>query len=104
VSVAVIACPDDESEGPSAAPGSPYAALVCVGGDGSFPWVWVAVTAAAALVAVLAVVRDRRPLLWSLVLLVGPAALLAVLQVTVPKDCLSGRTPTGDCARDREQF
>lgn len=99
-----IACPDDESEGSSAAPGSPYAALVCTDDGGSFAWVWIAVAALAVVLAVVAVARDRRPLVWAVVLLVGPAALLAVLQLTIPKDCLSGRTETGDCARDREQF
>ncbi len=100
----VVGCPDDMSEGRSAAPGSPYAAFVCADDGSSFTWLWIAVAVVAAVLAVLAVLRDRRPLVWSLALLVGPAVLLAGLQLAIPKDCATGRTETGDCSRDREQF
>jgi hypothetical protein len=50
----------------------------------------------------------RRPAGWGrravqgLVLLLAPTLLGGLLHVTLPRDCLSGRTTSGDCARDRE--
>ena len=100
-------CPQWEDEGPMAAPGSPYSTVMC--GPGTEPpFVW-AVYAGLALAAGLAVFvllrrgqRLTRALPWLALLLVGPTLLVGLLHVVLPQDCLSGRTPTGDCARDRE--
>ena len=100
-------CPQWEDEGTMAAPGSPYSAIMCSPDSGP-PFAGVLI-AAGALTAVLLlwVVWRRstsviRALPWLLVALLLPTLLVGVLHLTLPQDCLSGQTKTGDCSRDRE--
>ncbi len=109
-------CPAFDDEGPMAAPHSPYARVMCEPvvtaqllpmSEVSVPPVALAALVAGAVIA--AVLVWRRPGLSRQQLLTGLAAVLVVqplmvvaLQYALPRDCLSGPTLTGDCARDRE--
>lgn len=98
-------CPQWEDEGPMAAPGSPYSLLMCGPDDPPLVWaVYAGIALAGALSLVLLVRRPRRLVAVALVLgvLLGPAATVGVLHLTLPRDCLSGATDSGDCVRDRE--
>ena len=100
-------CPQWEDEGSMAAPRSPYSRVMCApGGEPPFVWAWYVGIALAALLVIWVVLRrsDRpgRALPWLTVALVGPSMLIGLLHVTLPRDCLSGRTETGACSRDRE--
>ncbi len=111
-------CPAYDDEGPMAAPGSPYSRVMCRAAVTFEPVPMEQVELPAALlVAVvvatlaLALLVWRRPRITSRrtlaagivgVLLVQPL-LVVVLQYALPRDCLSGRTETGECSRDREQ-
>ena len=109
-------CPDYEDEGPMAAPGSPYAQLMCRAAVTlePVPMEQVALPGALLVAAVVASVAAvllvwQRPRLTSRpilatgfvgVLVVAPLLVIA-LQYTLPRDCLSGRTDAGECSRDR---
>ncbi len=110
-------CPGYDDEGPMSAPGSPYSQIMCEPAvtleltrmtQVPVPAV-VLVSAAIAFTAAILLVwrRPRITSRWFLavglvgVLLVQPLIVLA-LQFTLPRDCLSGRTSTGECSRDRE--
>ena len=99
-------CPQWEDEGLMAAPGSPYSRVMCgPGNEPPFVWAWYA-GVVLAVVAVVPLVRRRlRPgpagVLMVLVMLI-PVSVIGVLHVSLPRDCLSGRTDSGDCGRDRE--
>ena len=100
-------CPQWEDEGSMAAPGSPYSAVMCgPGTEPPFVWAVYAGFALAAAVAGFVLLRRRerltRALPWLALLLVGPTLLVGLLHVTLPQDCISGRTDAGDCSRDRE--
>ena len=100
-------CPQWEDEGSMAAPGSPYSQVLCgPGTEPPFTWaVYAGCALAAALVAVVLVRRRdsaARAVPWLALALVGPTLLVLLLHVTLPRDCASGRTETGDCSRDRE--
>lgn len=99
-------CPQWEDEGPMAAPGSPYSRVMCGPGDEPpFVWAWYA-GVALAVVAVVPLVRRRmRPNLAKVLVvlvLIIPMSVIGLLHVSLPRDCLSGRTDSGDCGRDRE--
>ncbi len=100
-------CPQWESEGPMAAPGSPYAGVMCGPGVGP-PFVWAVYAGSVLAVAVAGFVLLRRrdslsrALPWLALVLVGPSLLVGLLHLTLPQDCPSGRTQSGDCSRDRE--
>lgn len=99
-------CPQWEDEGPMAAPGSPYSRVMCGPGDEP-PFVWACYAGVAlAVVAVIPLVRRRlRPSLARVLLvlaLITPISVIGLLQVSLPRDCLTGRTDSGDCGRDRE--
>ncbi|HSE10262.1 MAG TPA: hypothetical protein VLB29_16495 [Nocardioidaceae bacterium] len=101
-------CPQWEDEGPMAAPGSPYSLVMCGPGvEPPFVWAWYAGVGGALAVGVLVLARrgDRvlRALPGLALVLLGPALLVGLLHLTLPQDCLSGRTAAGDCARDREK-
>ena len=102
-------CPQWEDEGTMAAPGSPYSQVMCgPGSEPPFAWAVVIATVVAALLAVLLVrrapvVRMASRLGSALVLMLVPALVVGLLHVTLPRDCLTGRTESGDCGRDREQ-
>ena len=99
-------CPQWEDEGPMAAPGSPYSLVMC--GPGVEPpwvWAWYAGIPVAAGLVWLAVRRARRARAaapWLVLALLAPSLLIGLLHLTLPRDCLSGRTASGDCSRDRE--
>ncbi len=99
-------CPQWEDEGPMAAPGSPYSLLMCGPADPPLVWAWYAgVLLALALAVALLVRPPRRRLVGTglvVLLLVGPTALIGVLHVSLPRDCLSGDPDSSDCVRDRE--
>ena len=101
-------CPQWEDEGTMAAPGSPYSQVMCgPGTEPPFTWAVVIGVAVAALLAVVLVRRGPVALLsarlgWALVLMLVPALMIGLLHVTLPQDCLSGRTESGNCGRDRE--
>lgn len=100
-------CPQWEDEGTMAAPHSPYSLMMCAPLDPPVTWsVLVSVVAAAALVPLL---QRRRPTSGPRLLAVGavglvvaPTLVLGLLHLTLPQDCLTGRTETGPCSRDRE--
>lgn len=101
-------CLDFASEGPTAAPGSAYSAVMC----GPFPvplrWsvLWVLVASWLALLLLASAWRRRggaaRYVAALLGLLLVPPLLQLVQHVALPRDCLSGREDSGSCARDRE--
>lgn len=108
-------CPDFDDEGPMAAPDSLYTNLMCP--VETFPAPIVLMPAGslgllAALVPVGLVRRGRRPgsspangrtiAIWLVGALVMQPLVVLVAQYTLPRDCLSGRTPTGECSRERE--
>ncbi|HET7689787.1 MAG TPA: hypothetical protein VFK41_05395 [Nocardioidaceae bacterium] len=99
-------CPQWEDEGPMAAPGSPYSRVMCGPGDEP-PFVWACYAGVVlAVAAVIPLVRRRlRPglarVLMVLVLII-PISVIGLLHVSLPRDCLTGRTDSGDCGRDRE--
>jgi membrane protease YdiL (CAAX protease family) len=101
-------CPQWEDEGTMAAPGSLYSQVMCAPGtEPPFTWAVVIGTVVAALLAVLLVrrgpvARVTSRLGWALVLMLVPALMVGLLHLTLPQDCLSGRTESGDCGRDRE--
>ena len=101
-------CPQWEDEGTMAAPGSLYSQVMCAPGtEPPFTWAVVVGVAVAALLAVLLarrgpVARVISRLGWALVLMLVPALMVGLLHLTLPQDCLSGRTESGDCGRDRE--
>ncbi|NYG56611.1 hypothetical protein [Nocardioides perillae] len=102
-------CPQWEDEGSMAAPGSPYSLVMC-GPGAEPPLVWasyaavgLAVAAAVPLLWRRVRVRSRVAGLLVLVVLVGPVSLIGLLHVGLPRDCLSGRTESGHCSRDRER-
>ena len=110
-------CPDFESEGPMAAPDSPYSRVMCdpavtLLGDTmsqvEVPAILLVAAGVGALASVLVValrprVRRRRVLVAGVALvLLAPAACVVLAEVTLPRDCLSGRTQGGECGRDRE--
>jgi hypothetical protein len=101
-------CPQWEDEGTMAAPGSLYSQVMCAPGtEPPFTWAVVIGTVVAALLAVLLVRRGPVARLaarlgWALVLMLVPALIIGLLHVTLPQDCLSGRTESGDCGRNRE--
>ena len=99
-------CPQWEDEGPMAAPGSPYSRVMCGPGDEPpFVWAWYA-GVGLAVVAVIPLVRRRlRPSLARVLVvlaLITPISVIGLLHVSLPRDCLTGRTDSGDCGRDRE--
>ena len=100
-------CPQWEDEGPMAAPGSPYSAVMCgPGADPPFVWAVYAGVALAAALAGFVLLRRRGSLVraapWLALVLLGPTLLVGLLHLALPRDCPSGRTETGDCSRDRE--
>ncbi len=110
-------CPGYDDEGSMAAPGSPYATVMCEPvatlelsrtDQVPVPGVLLISSIVAVAAATLFVwrrpgVASRRSLAAGLVgvLLVQPLVVV-VLQLALPRDCLSGRTATGECGRDRE--
>lgn len=99
-------CPQWEDEGTMAAPGSPYSRVMCgPGNEPPFVWGWYAGVVLAAGAAVVLVRRRLRPnvarVLMVLVLIM-PVSAIGLLHVSLPRDCLTGRTDSGDCVRDRE--
>ncbi len=116
-------CPDYDDEGSMAAPDSPYSTLMCdarpLPGMPEMETVGVPIVLAVAgiiglLVALVPVAlarrgrragrpaRGRTVALWLVgVLVVQPLVVLAA-QYGLPRDCLSGRTPSGECSHDRE--
>ena len=105
--VADDSCPQWASEGTMAAPGSPFSRLMCGPEDPPFVWGVVVGVAVAALLAVLLVRRGPvarvvSRLGWAGLLMLVPPVLVGLLHLTLPLDCLSGRTESGDCGRDRE--
>ena len=111
-------CPSFEDEGPMAAPGSPYARIMCEPAVTAAvtPMTQIPVPAVLLLSAGIALaatpllvwrrprIAARRYLAAGLVgVLLVPPLLVVVLQHTLPRDCLSGPTATGECSRDREQ-
>ncbi len=110
-------CPEFEDEGSMAAPGSPYAQLMCravvtlepvpmeqIELPGSL---LIAVGLAAIAALLLVWRRPRLTVRGSLTagiigVLVVPPLLVVALQYSLPRDCLSGRASTGECSRDRE--
>ncbi len=110
-------CPGYDDEGAMAAPGSPYARVMCesVVTLEPVPMSQIHVPAAtilaagAAVVAAALLVRLRRRLATGArmaaalagLFLLQPVLVLA-LQHTLPHDCLTGRQSAGECARDRE--
>ena len=114
-------CPGYDDEGTMAAPGSPYARLMCDGKQLALapdevltvPAVLVLAGALGLLAAVVALAlarRHHRPgshrrrsvAGWLLAALVAPVVVVLLAQLALPRDCLSGRTTTGACSRDRE--
>ncbi len=100
-------CPQWEDEGSMAAPGSPYSVVMCGPGlDPPFVWAVYAGLALAVVVSVFVLLRRSttftRAVPWLGLVLVGPTLLVGLLHLTLPQDCLSGRTESGDCSRDRE--
>lgn len=100
-------CPQWEDEGSMAAPGSPYSLVMCGPGvEPPFVWAWYAGVVGALVVVVLVIAqrgsRVVRALPWLALALLGPTLLVGLLHLTLPQDCLSGRTDAGDCTRDRE--
>ena len=100
-------CPQWASEGTMAAPGSPFSHVMC--GPGEPPMIWAVAIGfvAAALLAVLLVrrapvARVAARLAWAALLMLVPTLIVGLLHVVLPEDCLSGRTESGDCGRDRE--
>ena len=99
-------CPQWEDEGLMAAPGSPYSRVMCGPGDEPpFVWAWYA-GVVLAVVAVIPFVRLRlRPVparVLVVLVLIIPISVIGLLHVSLPRDCLTGRTDSGDCGRDRE--
>lgn len=116
-------CPDYDDEGTMAAPDSPYSTLMC--DTRPLPWMPEMETVGVPLVLAVAGIigllvafvpvalvrrgrragrpaRRRTVALWLAgVLVVQPLVVLAA-QYGLPRDCLSGRTPSGECSRDRE--
>lgn len=110
-------CPGYEDEGPMAAPDSPYAQVMCdavvtpaltpmtqipIPAVLLVPWT-LSLAGAAWVIVPQRRSRTRRYVAATLtgVLLLQPLLVLAA-QYTLPRDCLSGRTASGDCTRDRE--
>lgn len=102
-------CPDWESEGPTAAPGSPYAVVMCEPFEVPLRWSVLGVVLVSWLALLLLAVAWRRRggrarLAASvLALVVVPPLLQLVQHELLPRDCLSGREEQGPCARDRER-
>jgi hypothetical protein len=101
-------CPQWDDEGRSAAPGSLYAQLMCSDREPPFTWA-VAIGIGIGLVLTIVLLRQpRRDLLGSitgaLALLLVPAVVVGILHIALPRDCFSGRTDGGECARDRATF
>ncbi len=110
-------CPGYDDEGSMAAPDSPYSQVMCDPAmvlelsrttQVPIPMALLISTAIAVTAAALLVWRrPRMPARRSLaagvagVLLLQPFVVV-VLNYTLPRDCLSGRTETGECGRDRE--
>ena len=117
-------CPSYDDEGPMAAPDSPYSRLMCDGaplpapfpaGVLPFPVVLLAAGLLGLLIALAGAVSlggrrrrgaqsvlSRAGVLWLAAVLLAPSLLVLVSQYTLPRDCLSGRTTSGECGRDRE--
>jgi hypothetical protein len=100
-------CPQWEDEGRMAAPHSPYSQVMCAPFTSEPPFVRVVALAGLLTLAValwkLRHVPQSRPraLGASAALLVAPALLLGLLQVSLPQSCLGGETHSGNCSRDR---
>ena len=101
-------CPQWEDEGRMAAPHSPYARLMCFPDTQEPPFVLVVPLAALLVLVVLVWCLVRTPRTWpraagaALTLVMAPALIVGLLHFTLPQDCLSGPTSTGNCSRDRE--
>lgn len=110
-------CPAFESEGPMAAPDSPYSQVMCDGAvvlepipmeQISLPPALLVSTAVAVVGAAMVVwrrprSRPRRFLAGGAIgVLVLQPLLIVTLQYALPRDCLSGPTAAGECSRDRE--
>lgn len=98
-------CPQWEDEGLMAAPGSPYSRVMCGPGDEPpFVWAWYGGVVLAVIAVVPLVRRGLRPglarVLVVLVLII-PVSVIGLLHVSLPRDCRTGRTDSGDCGRDR---
>ena len=99
-------CPQWASEGTMAAPGSPFSHVMCGPGEPpsgrSRSASWSPRCSPSC-----SYVEHRSPG-WQLgwrgrrSLMLVPALIVGLLHVTLPEDCLSGRTESGDCGRDRE--
>lgn len=101
-------CPQWAGEGGMAAPHSPYSRIMCTPQSQEPPFVVVVGLAAALALALLVWWLVRTPRTWpravgaTLTLLLAPALIVGLLHLTLPKDCLGGRTSAGNCSRDRE--
>jgi len=99
-------CPWYDDEGSTAAPGSPYSAVLC-GSEGDPVWALLVVGLASLLLAVAVVVGARghsqAPWVALLLLGAGPLVLVVVLQGVLPEGCVGGDDGTESCATNREQ-
>ena len=110
-------CPGYDDEGSMAAPESAYARIMCEPvvtltpspmSEIPIPAVLLVTWALASTGAAWVILRQRRTstrrhiaAALTGVLLLQPLLVLAA-QYTLPRDCLTGRTATGECSRDRE--
>ena len=101
-------CPQWEDEGRMAAPHSPYARVMCFPDTQEPPFVVVVPLAAVLVLAALVWWLVRTPHTWpravgaTVTLLLAPALVVGLLHLTLPQDCLGGRSSSGNCSRDRE--
>jgi hypothetical protein len=100
-------CPWYDDEGTTAAPGSPYSAVLC-GSTGDPVWALLVVGLASVVLAVAVVVGARRlsqaPWIALGLLAAGPLVLMVVLTSTLPQGCLGGDDGTERCETNREQL
>ncbi len=102
-------CPSYDDEGETAAPGSPYSAVLCGTLDSvpSFLGALTVLVVVAVLVAALLVGLLQRRLphagAWGLLALAAtPPLLVLALHHVLPEDCLGGPDDSNACQRDRE--